>query len=224
MKKEFDNEEGLHIFIGNISCNGHQIDAIFISKGKIIVIDFKDYGGRLIFSENNPWQIFPQEGNSVFVKGGGSIRNPYQQVNAYRNSLIDFLQPKEDLIVDNCNNINLRHTAGMVVFHNPIEFDNNNLPKKIQSYFDIVDNNTFIHRIKDRISIKLQLSDEEIMKILNIIDVKEENIYDETQVINDECNKKTTNKSERKHLQMLKKLLENLEISNNNIQKKNRLF
>lgn len=84
LRKSLGEVDGLNVLIGNISCNGHQIDSIFISKGKIIVIDFKNYGGKLTFSENNPWQIHNGK-DFVFVKGGGGIRNPFQQVNAYRH-------------------------------------------------------------------------------------------------------------------------------------------
>lgn len=219
LKKEFQNKNGLHILIGNLSCNGHQLDALFISKGKIIVIDFKNYGGKLIFSENNPWQIFPEEGESVFVKGGGSIRNPYQQVNAYRNSLIQVLETKQNDFADkNHFDLNFRHTGGMVIFHNPIKIENN-IPNKIEYYFDVVDNNTCIDRIKDKVSDKLQLSDEEINKILAILDIKDENLYDENQEIKEQDNKKLpSNAVER--LQMIKRLLENVVKTDSPIQKK----
>lgn len=54
---KFNNSEGEHVLIGNISCNGHQMDAVFIARGQITVIDFKDYSGDLTFSENNPWRM-----------------------------------------------------------------------------------------------------------------------------------------------------------------------
>ena len=53
LSKTFTHQEGLNILLGNISCNGNPIDSIFISKGKIIVIDFKNYGGKLTFSEKD---------------------------------------------------------------------------------------------------------------------------------------------------------------------------
>lgn len=220
LKKEFENKEGLHILIGNLSCNGHQLDALFISKGKIIVIDFKNYGGKLIFSENNAWQIFPEGKESVFVKGGGSIRNPYQQVNAYRNSLIQLLENKQNKFTDkNHYNLNFRHIGGMVIFHNPIKFDIKNIPDKMQYYFDIVDNNTCIDRIKDKTSDKLQFSDDEIIKILKVLDIKEENLYDSSIEIEQYDSKKTlSNAVER--LQMVKRLLENVEKTDSPIRKR----
>lgn len=181
LRNTFREADGLHILIGNVSCNGHQIDALFISRGKIIVIDFKNYGGVLTFSENNPWQI--STGNDfVFVKGGGGIRNPYQQVNAYRHSLIQFLSNKQSEILEpNHQNFNLGHLSTLVIFQQPVTFDNNVLPQNLQKYFGVADNNTCIATISDRTSVQLNLSDIEIEKILLVLDIREDNFYDETQ-------------------------------------------
>lgn len=181
LRRTFQGVDGLHILIGNVSCNGHQIDALFISSGKITVIDFKNYGGALTFSENNPWRI--STGNDfVFVKGGGGIRNPYQQVNAYRHSLRQFLSNKQSEILEpNHDNFNLGHLSGLVLFHQPVSFDNNEIPQNIKMYFDVADNNNCIAKITDRTSVQLNLSDTEIEKILIVLDIREENLYDETQ-------------------------------------------
>ncbi|NMD01115.1 MAG: AAA family ATPase, partial [Bacteroidales bacterium] len=48
-------------------------------------------------------------------------------------------------------------------------------------YFDIADNNNCIATIKDRTSGQLNLSDNEIEKILVALDIREENLYDESQ-------------------------------------------
>jgi superfamily I DNA and/or RNA helicase len=181
LRRTFKDVEGLHILIGNVSCNGHQIDALFISSGKIIVIDFKNYGGSLTFSETNAWRI--STGNDfVFVKGGGGIRNPYQQVNAYRHSLREFLSNKQsDFLEPNHTNFNLGHLSGLVLFHQPITFDTNEIPQNIRVYFDVSDNNHCIATISDRTSGQLKLSDSEIGKILLTLDIREENLYDEAQ-------------------------------------------
>ena len=96
--EKYTNDKNKNVLIGNLSCGGHLLDAVFISRGKIIVIDFKDYEGRLEFSENNPWKIY-NNNDFTFVAGGGGIRNPYQQLNAYRFSLMNVLSSKQDKIL-----------------------------------------------------------------------------------------------------------------------------
>lgn len=218
LKKGFENERGLHILIGSLSCNGHQIDALFISNGKIIVIDFKNYGGKLTFSENNPWQMLTKEGKLVFVSGGNSVRNPYQQVLAYRNSLSQFLEAKtKEFLEPNRTNINLRHISGNVIFHQPIEIQQE-IDTRIQCYFDVTDNDNCINRIKDRFSNELILSDIEIERILKILDVSEENLYDESVSINEDEQKNTPSKATER-MQMVKKTLENVGKPENSVEK-----
>jgi len=181
LRRKFGGVDGLHVLIGNVSCNGHQIDALFIASGKITVIDFKNYGGTLTFSENNPWRISTGT-DFVFVKGGGGIRNPYQQVNAYRHSLRQFLSNKLSELLDSNHDIfNLGHVSGLVLFHQPISFDNIEIPQNIRMYFDVADNNNCIAKISDRTSVQLNLSDTEIRNILIALDIREENLFDETQ-------------------------------------------
>ena len=209
LRRTFREVDGLHILIGNVSCNGHQIDALFISSGKIIVIDFKNYGGTLTFSETNPWRI--STGNDfVFVKGGGGIRNPYQQVNAYRHSLRQILSNKQSEILEpNHDNFNLGHLSGLVLFHQPITFDTNEIPQSIKMYFDVADNNNCIATISDRTSVQLNLADIEIEKVLTLLDIREENLYDETQEpANPQLPDSIPNAAER--LELVRKTLANV--------------
>lgn len=200
LRKVFENEEGLHILIGNVCCNGHQIDALFISRGKVIVIDFKNYGGVLTFSENNPWQI--ATGNDfVFVKGGGGIRNPYQQVNAYRHSLIQFLNNKQSQILEsNHENINLGHLSTLVLFQQPIIFQHDVIPQVVKKYFSVADNNTCISSIIERSSTQLNFTDSEIEKILFVLNITDENLYlgnVESQINHEETVEKPTERLEQ---------------------------
>lgn len=143
LKSVFDNTEGLNILIGNVSCNGHQMDALFIKGGQISVIDFKNYGGNLVFSENNPWSI-THNGKIVLVAGGNNIRNPFQQINAYRRSLIDYLNNKTNsLLSANHSNFNLGHISGIVLFQQKIEFDKTTIPPNL-IYFHVCDSDNII--------------------------------------------------------------------------------
>lgn len=210
LRKSFGDSDGLNILIGNVNCNGHEIDAIYLSKGKVIVIDFKNYGGILTFSENNPWQI--RNGKDfVFVKGGGGIRNPFQQVNAYRHSLIQFLSNKQNEILDtNHENLNLGHISALVLFHQPVEFDINNIPQTIQKYFGIADNNTCIGYIEDRVSRQLNFSDSEVQKILIALNIKEDNIFDEKKEP-DVIGQQTVIPNAAERLELVRKVLSNVD-------------
>jgi hypothetical protein len=57
LNQALGDKDGSHVLIGNVSVDGQSLDAIFIKRGAIIVIDFKDYSGEVAFSENGPWKI-----------------------------------------------------------------------------------------------------------------------------------------------------------------------
>lgn len=213
LRNKLKETDGMNVLIGNVSCNGHQIDALFVSRGRIIVIDFKNYGGKLTFSENNPWQM--ANGNDfVFVKGGGGIRNPYQQVNAYRHSLIQYLNPRQSEILEpNHDNFNLGHISSLVLFHLPVDFDSNEIPQAVQKYFGVADNNSCIESIIDRNSVQLNLSDNEITSLLLSLDIREENLYDDSRNQEpEEVHENVPNAVER--LELVRKILSTVNFTN----------
>lgn len=180
LRNQYSTKEGLHVLIGNLSCNGHQIDAVFVASGKIVVIDFKNYGGRLEFNESNPWRIW-EDNDFVFVSGGGGIRNPYQQVNAYRHSLRQYLHNKQsEILSPNHTDCNWGHINAMVLFHQAVKFDQSTIPTRIQSFFSIVDYATVYSRLNDSFSNGLILDDNEIQRILIALALGDENIFDDS--------------------------------------------
>ena len=180
LQDKYSKDENKNILVGNLSCGGHLLDAVFFSTGKIIIVDFKDYEGRLEFSENNPWKIY-RENDFTFVSGGGGIRNPYQQLNAYRFSLMNVLSLKQDQILSP-NHIDIRwdHINCMVLFHKRIQFNNESIPDRIKRFFSVADLTDYITTLKDRFSNNLQLNNNEIENILKILDVRPENIFEDS--------------------------------------------
>ncbi|MCG9793313.1 AAA domain-containing protein [Flavobacterium algicola] len=175
---------GNHVFIGNISVGGHALDAVFIKNGALIVIDFKDYEGQLTFSENGPWKI-KKNNDFIFVAGGAIARNPFQQVKAYRYSLFLLLSDKEGTILEPNHKVEWSHTNSIVLFHREIQFDNNEIPAKIQRFFHITDANNVIGRINDLHSSKLNLTDIEINNILKLLNIDDSSSYNAKAVIDE---------------------------------------
>jgi len=172
----YQDKSGEHILIGNISCNGHQLDAIFIASGQISVIDFKDYQGELTFSENNPWRIRKSDGELLFVQGGAQMRNPFQQVRAYRFSLMEYLSNQgRNIFKDSRADIKWDHIGCIVFFQGKIIFNENDIPGNINRYFHIADISSIINLLDSRYSKKLVFSDNEVNSILSALDVRPEN-------------------------------------------------
>ncbi|WP_417558363.1 AAA domain-containing protein [Mesoflavibacter zeaxanthinifaciens] len=174
----FEEKEGDHVLIGNLNVGGHSLDALFIKRGAMIVIDFKDYTGELSFSENGPWRIKTNTGKTIFVSGGAHSRNPYQQVNAYRFALFQYLDEKQTEILDaNHNNINWAHTSCLVLFQREASFDIKTIPTKIQRYFNITHFDIVLDDLQDYYSDKLNFSKSEIQKILKVLNIGQDSLY-----------------------------------------------
>ena len=175
----YNDKPGEHVLIGNVCCNGHQLDAIYIERGQISVIDFKDYRGELTFSENNPWKMINPEGELVFVQGGAQMRNPFQQVKAYRFSLMDYLKNHEVNILE-VNRANFRwdHIGCIVLFQNKVIFNLDEIPQKTKRFFHISDPENINNLLDSINSQSLNFTDNEINSILLALDVKPENLTD----------------------------------------------
>ena len=155
-----ERDEPLHL-IGNVFVDGQEIDAIVLKRNAIIVIDFKNYGGELSFSENGKWKI---SGRTV---KGGSKPNPYQQIRDNKFTLINYL----DRHLKFQSNPTLGHIAGLCLFHQNIEFNAQTIPPKIGSWFHIVDMESAHRRIEAIVSSRIHMSDADIHKIVKQLDV-----------------------------------------------------
>ena len=129
IKKGFDNEEDTHILIGNPSFDNRDIDAIFVKRNAITVIEFKNYGGEVKAAENGDWKC-----GEVVIKGGSGSKNPYLQVKLNKTGLYKilnlwFYKPY----------VNLSHISGIVLFHHPVKIIEAQFPPAVNTWFHITD-------------------------------------------------------------------------------------
>lgn len=118
-----------NLLFANINFNGIPLDALLVKKDAIIVLEFKNYGGKVIATENGDWQL----SDGTIIKGGLG-KNPFVQV---RNNKF--------ATIDNFNtwfphtNCNLYHTSGVVVFNQDSEIDDSRISAKAKTWFHITD-------------------------------------------------------------------------------------
>lgn len=55
-----------NLLFANINFNGIPLDALLVKKDAIIVLEFKNYGGKVIATENGDWQL----SDGTIIKGG----------------------------------------------------------------------------------------------------------------------------------------------------------
>lgn len=124
-----DRDDDLYLF-GNFFVAGKEFDALIVKNNAIIIVDFKNFGGDLEFSENGVWKC-----DGLTVKGGNS-RNPFLQLRSNKFALLEYVKGGH---VELLSKPNLGHIAGLVVFHQPINFDDNQIPQQIKGWFHVCD-------------------------------------------------------------------------------------
>ena len=135
LKAHYENSNDFCVFAGNYNI-GCELDALFIKKDAIIAIEFKNYGGRVVASENGEWKCDGQ------VIKGGSRKTVLQQARI-NHSIV-----RKELKVLGVKSRNVKDVPTLVIFNQPIELVNN-LSATTKSWLHITDNEHFIEKLDD---------------------------------------------------------------------------
>lgn len=160
------------LLLGNLKCEGREIDAVFIKKSSITIIDFKNYTeGSITFEENlaieeSRWFI-----NDTHIRGG-QHKNPFKQIKANKFSLKNFLEGIQE---NSQNNFILKadHISGLVLFHHPIEFDETKFSPNVRAWFHVVDFQQVGERLSQIASPQINLTNNDLNNIANEIGLPE---------------------------------------------------
>ncbi len=148
--------------LGNFYVGGRELDAMVIKPNAVIILDFKEFRGKLQFSEAGPWLIEDEEaGSNVQVKGGASV-NPLRQLRINKGVMLDFLGRNFTDLNATCN---WRHVATLVAFQGPIEFDHRQLPGSIKPWFHISDMGRIVRDLDAIVSREIFLSRENMERL-----------------------------------------------------------
>ena len=122
--------------------------------------DFKSYDGKLIGTENGPWQA-----DRVLVKGRRKA-NPYQQLRDNKFSVLDWLQSKALR-----SGRNLGHISAGVIFSGRIE-DQLDLPSKVRSWLYPTDLANCAAMLNGLSSPELKIDRDEALEIVRRLGVQ----------------------------------------------------
>lgn len=135
LKTHYENSNDFCVFAGNYNI-GCELDALFIKKDAIIAIEFKNYGGRVVASENGEWKCDGQ------IVKGGSRKTVLQQARI-NHSIV-----RKELKILGVESKNVKDVPTLVIFNQPIELENN-LSATTKSWLHITDNEHFIEKLDD---------------------------------------------------------------------------
>lgn len=172
--KEWNKSNNLVVLLGNFYFNNRDIDAMVIKNDAIIVIDFKDYGGTITFSENDEWKA-----TNIPIKGGAAI-NPFIQLKTTKSILIKFFENKSKQIFNNNNKtITYNDLYSLVLFHREINLENE-LPGNIKKWFFISDRKRVVGLINNIVNKTINLTNDEIERIPYLLEIKEYKLIDDS--------------------------------------------
>lgn len=136
MKVKYAKSDYFYLLIGNYNIYDSELDAVVIKHDAIIAVEFKNYGGNIVATENGDWTA-----NGVVIKGG-SRKTVYQQARINHAALKNGLK---DLGV---NTEWIKNIPSLIVFDKAISVDNQ-LSGKVQSWLHITDSAHFLDKIED---------------------------------------------------------------------------
>ena len=156
LKNLFDKYSLDGLLIANSECEKEsrlQIDALLITESAVLIIDFKNRGGKVKIPHKSNFEFgrWTTETPNDYIIGGSSS-NPYKQVKNQKERFIKVFEnniknklPKSDLF-------NPFHTVRAVCFQKEIELIGS-IPSKEELNFFIFDKSNYLESIRDLIHI-----------------------------------------------------------------------
>lgn len=174
LKKMFDKYSLDGLLIANSECEAEkrlQIDALLVTEKAVLIIDFKNFGGKITLPKNAKSEFdFGKwtNKNGEQIKGGSSI-NPFIQLKIQKERFIKVVEKQILKKLSPSDSFNAYHLVRAVCFQKPIELIGK-IPSNEELNFFIFDKNTYLETIKDIIDI----SDKEVSLSKNSFDIFKE--------------------------------------------------
>lgn len=174
LKKMFEKYLLDGLLIANSECEADkrlQIDALLVTEKVVLIIDFKNFGGKITLPKNAKSEFdfgkWTNESGEQ-IKGGSSI-NPFIQLKTQKERFIKVVEEQILTKLSHGDSFNAFHTVRAVCFQKPIELIGK-IPSNEELNFLIFDKSTYLETINDIIDI----SDKEVSLSINSFDLFKE--------------------------------------------------
>ena len=156
--------------VGNAMFDDKELDAVLLKGDALFVMDMKDYGGLIHFSETTEW--FADE---LEVKGGVH-GNPYRQIRANKFAFLNFLKENGPRILTPPEVSQYWHICGVVLFGRDIQFDEK-MPQSISNWFTICDFQSLLKAISPFRTRGRTLTSSELARMVGCLGLTERHVY-----------------------------------------------
>jgi superfamily I DNA/RNA helicase len=159
--------------IGNAMFEDREVDGVLLKSDALFVIDMKDYGGMIHFSETSEWFA-----NEIEVKGGAH-GNPYRQIRANKFALLNFLKRHGTRILPPPEVSQYWHICGLVLFGRDIQFDEK-MPRSISNWFTLCDFRSLLSALSPFRTHGRLLLPADLERLLGCLGLTDRHIYNAT--------------------------------------------
>lgn len=166
------NKPELCLFVGNFNFAEKEFDAFMIKRNGIILIEFKNFGGKISIS-NNEWKIVSEGKTTGIIKGGSGGKTPLEQARLNRNAFIRNMVDSMTLTQSQAQKI-----ASLVVFNHNAEIENN-LRLNVQTWLNVCDNRSFFGTIESIVNKDFDFSALEMKRIAERLVLDDDYIIEE---------------------------------------------
>ncbi len=157
--------------VGNFNFAEKEFDAFLIKKEGIVLIEFKNYGGKISVS-NNEWKG-EYEGHAFVIKGGSGGKTPLEQARLNRNAFIRNITASGALTEEQAQKI-----TTLIVFNHKSDIENK-LRFNIQTWLNLTDNTKFFGAIESIVDKDMKLTPVDMRRIAERVVLDEDFIVEE---------------------------------------------
>ena len=115
------------ILFGNINIEGVELDALLFAPGMIRILEFKNWGGSIVATENGPWLA----GNKI-IAGGASGKTPFQQARVNRSRVVQGLEKR--------THVRYPNVSVAIIFRQDSDIDISELSDPTRKWLSVCDN------------------------------------------------------------------------------------
>lgn len=128
LTKRFGQSKKKCILIGNYNIEGVELDALLITSGGFRILEFKNWGGKIIARENGSWTS-----DGLIIGGGARNRTPFEQIRINKSrvskGIAVQLGIKQPLV------------SATIIFREEASIDDSQISKTVKQWLTICNNN-----------------------------------------------------------------------------------
>jgi len=169
MRERFESSKDRYFVLANFYLDGSQVDLAVVKNKAIIVIEIKECADPFRATENGDWTTMP--GNTIIGTGG---ENPFEQVKQYRSRWMNYLRKNQGnfLTPSKINHVRFEYISAIVCVSPRIHPKTENNIDSSVVWFSLTGLDQLSQAIYQRTSIDIDLSDDEIMRLISFLNLR----------------------------------------------------